>query len=86
MYSLYRLKKLTKNIYKTLVEVEAMFTNTENSKTSKSNKFIYQFFEKLDLKNQNNKNIGLARVRVRVRVIIMVVNGRGLVVNRDAWL
>ena len=63
-----------------------MFTNTENSKTSKSNKFIYQFFEKLDLKNQNNKNIGLARVRVRVRVIIMVVNGRGLVVNRDAWL
>ena len=31
--------------------------NTENSKTNGSNKFIYQFTDKLNLKNPNNKNI-----------------------------
>ena len=31
--------------------------NTENSKTNESNKFIYQFTNKLNLKNPNNKNI-----------------------------
>ena len=31
--------------------------NTENSKTNESNKFIYQFTDKLSLKNPNNKNI-----------------------------
>ena len=33
--------------------------NTENSNTNESNKFIYQFTDKLNLKNRNNKNIGL---------------------------
>ena len=33
--------------------------NTENSKTIESNKFIYQFTDKLYLKTPNNKNIGL---------------------------
>ena len=33
--------------------------NTENSKTNESNKFIYQFTDKLNLKTPNNKNIGL---------------------------
>ena len=32
--------------------------NTENSKTNESNKFIYQFTDKLNLKNPN-KNIAL---------------------------
>ena len=33
--------------------------NTENSKTNESNKFIYQFNDKFNLKTPNNKNIGL---------------------------
>ena len=33
--------------------------NTGNSKTNASNKFIYQFTDKLNLKTPNNKNIGL---------------------------
>ena len=33
--------------------------NTEISKTNESNKFIYQFNDKVNLKIPNNKNIGL---------------------------
>ena len=36
--------------------------DTENSKTSESNKFIYQFTDKLNLKNPNNKSIGLVHL------------------------
>ena len=36
--------------------------NTENSKTNESNKFIYQFTDKLNLKTPNNKNIGLVNL------------------------
>ena len=42
------------------------------------------FLRKIQTSQLNSSRI--LRVRVRVRVIIMVVNGRGLVVNRDAWL
>ena len=38
--------------------------NTENNKTNDSNKFIYQFTEKLNLKNPNNKNIGLVNLSI----------------------
>ena len=38
--------------------------NTENSKTNESNKFIYQFTDKLNLKNSNNKNIGLVNLSI----------------------
>ena len=37
--------------------------NTENSKTNESNKFIYQFTDKLNLKNPN-KNIALANLSI----------------------
>ena len=38
-------------------------------------------------KSENRDQTKLKKgFRVRVRVIITVVNGRGLVVNRDAWL
>ena len=47
LHSLYRSKKLT------------IFTNTENSKTNESSKFIDQFNNKLNIKNPNNKNIEL---------------------------
>ena len=38
--------------------------NTENSKANESNKFIYQFTDKLNLKTQNNKNIGLVNLTI----------------------
>ena len=38
--------------------------NTENSKTNESNKFIYQFTDKLNLKTPNNKNIGLVNLNI----------------------
>ena len=38
--------------------------NTENSKTNESNKFIYQFTDKLNLKTPNNKNIGLVYLSI----------------------
>ena len=38
--------------------------NTENSKTNESNKFIYQFNDKLNLKTPNNKNIGLINLSI----------------------
>ena len=37
--------------------MEAIFMNTENSKENESNKFIYQFTGKRNLKNPNNKSI-----------------------------
>ena len=39
--------------------MEKIFTNTKNSKGNESNKFIYQFIDKLNLKIPLNKNIGL---------------------------
>ena len=44
--------------------MEKIFMNTENTKTNDSNKFIYQFTEKLNLKNPNNKNIGLVNLSI----------------------
>ena len=38
--------------------------STENSKTNESNKFIYQFTDKLNLKTPNNKNIGLVNLSI----------------------
>ena len=38
--------------------------NTENSKTNESNKFIYQFTDKLNLKTPDNKNIGFINLSI----------------------
>ena len=38
--------------------------NTENSKTNQSNKFIYQFTDKLNLKNPNNQTTGLVNLSI----------------------
>ena len=38
--------------------------NTENSKTNESNKFIYQFTDKLNLKTPNIKNVGLVNLSI----------------------
>ena len=47
--------------------METIFTNTENSKTNDSNKFIYQFTNKLSLKIPNNKNIWLFNLSICYR-------------------
>ena len=38
--------------------------NTKNSKTNESNKFIYQFTDKLNLKTPDNKNIGFINLSI----------------------
>ena len=38
--------------------------NTENSKTNESNKFIYQFTDKRNLKNPNNKIFSLVNLSI----------------------
>ena len=43
--------------------METIFMNTSNSKTSKSKRFVYQFTDKLNLKNPN-KNIALANLSI----------------------
>ena len=43
--------------------MEAIFVNTLNSKTNESNRFIYQFNDKLNLKN-SNKNMTLANLSI----------------------
>ena len=40
---------------KVWLNMETIFMNTENSKTNESNKFIYQFTDKLILKLQITK-------------------------------
>ena len=44
--------------------METIFINTEYSETNESNKFIYQFTDKLNLKTPNNKNIGLVNLSI----------------------
>ena len=60
LYSLYRSKKLTKQLYKSL---ETIFMNTENSKTSKPHRFKLDLTDKLNLKNLN-KNMALANLSI----------------------
>ena len=43
--------------------METIFTNTLNSKTKESNTFIYQFTDKLNLKNPN-KTMALANLSI----------------------
>ena len=43
--------------------METIFTNTLNSRTNESNRFVYQFPDKLNLKN-SNKSIALANLSI----------------------
>ena len=44
--------------------METIFMKTENSKTNESNKFIYQFNDKFNLKTLNNKYIGFVNLSI----------------------
>ena len=46
------------------LRTETIFINTKNSKTNETNKFIYQFTDKLNLKTPNNQYIGLVDLRI----------------------
>ena len=48
--------------------------NTANSKTKHSNKFVYNFTDKLNLKNPN-KNIALANLRSVLRIVFKIKSG-----------
>ena len=43
--------------------METIFMNTLNSRTNKSNRFVYQFTDKLNLKNPN-RSIELANLNI----------------------
>ena len=43
--------------------MDTIFTNTLNSRTNESNRFVYQFPDKLNLKN-SNKSIALANLSI----------------------
>ena len=67
LYSLYRSKKLTKQLYKTFdwhyLKMKTVFMNTENSKTSESHIFKLDLTDKLNLKNPK-KNMALANLSI----------------------
>ena len=66
LYSLYCSKNYPKQyiiVCSIYLKMEAKCMNTENSKTNESNKFMYQFTDKLSLKNPN-KNMPLANLSI----------------------
>ena len=65
LYSLYKLKKLTKFDQRYL-KMETIFMNTKNSKTSKPHRFKLGLTDKLSLKNPN-KNMALANLSIYYR-------------------
>ena len=67
LYSLYRSKQLKEQLYKSLVDIicnmETIFMNTENSKTSEPHRFKLDLTDKLNLKNPN-KNMAVANLSI----------------------
>ena len=61
--------------------------NTENSKINKSNKFICQFYDKINLKNPSNKNIGLANLSIyyMCKNIKSVCNNNKFKISVPTW-
>ena len=61
--------------------------NTENSKTNESNKFIYQFTDKLNLKTPNNKNIGLVNLSIYYtwKNIKSAYNSNKFIISASTW-
>ena len=59
LYLLYCSKELTKTIYNNLINLETIFINTENSKTSEPHRFRLTLADKFNLKDPN-KNMVLA--------------------------
>ena len=56
-------KNLSKTVYNSFMKMETIFMNTLNSRTNESSRFVYQFTDKLNLKNPS-KNIALANLSI----------------------
>ena len=69
LYFLYHSKKLSKTFGQYYLKMEVIFMNTYSNKTNESNKFFYEFTDKLNLKNPN-KNIALANLSIYYARII----------------
>ena len=67
--------------------MKTIFMNTENSKTNESNKVIYQFTDKLNLKNPNNKNIRLVNLIIYYtwKNIISAYNNNKFKISVPTW-
>ena len=67
--------------------METIFMNTENSKANESNKFIYQFTDKLNLKTPNNGNIGLVNLSIYYtwKNIKSVYNNNKFKISAPTW-
>ena len=67
--------------------MEKIFMNTENSKTNESNKFIYQFTDKRNLKTPNNKNNGLVNLSMywTWKNIISAYSNNKLKISVPTW-
>ena len=69
------------------LKMEKIFIITENSTINESNKFIYQFTDRLNLKIPNNKNIGLVNLSIyyTLRNIKSEYNGNKLKIHVPTW-
>ena len=69
------------------LKMEKIFINNENSTINESNKFIYQFTDRLNLKIPNNKNIGLVNLSIyyTLRKIKSEYNSNKLKIHVPTW-
>ena len=67
--------------------MEKIFMNTETSKKNESNKFIYQFTDKRNLKTPNNKNNGLVNLSMYYtwKNIKSAYNNTKLKISAPTW-
>ena len=67
--------------------MKTIFMNTENSNRNESNKFIYQFTDKLNLKTSNNKKIGLVNLSVYYawKKIRSEYNNKSVKISAPTW-
>ena len=66
--------------------METIFMNSENSTTNESNKFSYEFTDKLNLKKPN-KNIALANLSIYYtsKIIKSTYNNNKLKISAPSW-
>ena len=66
--------------------METIFTNTKNSKTNDSNKFFYEFSDKINLK-EPNQNIALANLSIYYmwKNIKSAYNNNGFKISAPTW-
>ena len=71
LYSLYRSKKLSKQIYKSLIDIienmETIFMNSENSKTSEPHRFKLDLTDKFNLKDPRRDMALVRKTSVRIQ-------------------